>query len=168
MRPLSLLLCLCLLLPVGAIASDATGLEAGGIVSFELRDGSIVSGEFLGIDAAGYRVRSPTLGVFDVPQSEVQRMQRGPPSVLTGADARADIAAMQRRLLADPEIQGRIFALQDDARLREALADPGILRALGAGDLEALRENAQFRRLLEHPGIRAIIERVEGTATSVD
>lgn len=166
---LLLILSLLSLTPAGALASDtAAGVVPGALVSFELRDGSIISGELLAIDASGYQLRSPTLGLLDLPQAQVRRMRAGPPSHLTGTDAAGDIAAMQRRLLADPEIQGHIFALQDDARLREVLADPGIMRAIGAGDLQALRENAQFRRLLEHPGIRAIIERVEGSAATGD
>jgi hypothetical protein len=161
-RPaLPLLLCAGLMLaPLPAPAADQT--------TFELTDGSVVTGELLGIDAGGYRVHSPTLGTLFIDQSDVRVMRRGAPaapaSASTGTDAAnlADIEGMQRRLIADPDIMAMIMALRDDPALGAAIRDPALMQAITSGNLDAVRDNAQFLRLMEHPDIRAIIERMDG------
>jgi hypothetical protein len=72
-----------------------------------------------------------------------------------------DIEAMQRRLVNDPQTMSMIMALQSDPALGAALGDPDLMRAISSGDIEAVRGNPRFRDLMDHPGIRAIIERVE-------
>jgi hypothetical protein len=94
-------------------------------------------------------------------------MRRGPPAPAAGAGsgaaaARADIEGMQRRLIADPDIMAMIMALRDDPALGAAIRDPALMQAITGGDLDAVQGNEQFRRLMEHPGIRAIIERMDG------
>lgn len=152
------------------LAWPLAAAAAGELTTFELTDGSVITGELIAIDAGGYSVRSPSLGVVQIDQSDVQVMRRGPP-LPAAADAAgaagdaagaADLAAMQQRLLGDPEVMSQILALQNDPTVRAAVADPAVLQALGSGNIEALQGNESLRRLLDLPAIRAIIERVEG------
>ncbi len=57
-----------------------------------------------------------------------------------------------------PQIMSMITGLQNDPQLRTILADPRLMRAISAGDLNTLREDPSFRALFSHSGIREIIE----------
>ena len=144
-----------------ALLSLAPAARAGGPVTLELTDGSVVTGELLGINGGSYQVRSPSLGTLRVDQADVRVMRRGRAAAAGVSTATADIEAMQRRLVTDPDIMAMIMALRDDPELTAALADPALLQAVTTGDLDAVRGNERFRELMEHPGIHAIIERVE-------
>ncbi len=60
--------------------------------------------------------------------------------------------------MATPQIISIITGLQNDPQLRTILADPRLMRAISAGDLNTLREDPSFRALFS--GIREIIEQV--------
>lgn len=155
-----LCLCACLSWPLPTFSD-------GALSHFELRDGSVITGELLGLDAGGYRVRSPSLGVVTINESEVQVMRRGDhnpaaPDLAAGAtaDGNTQLQAMQQRLASDPKILEMIMQLQNDPALMQLLADPALLRAIGTGDIDALRGDPRLDALMQHPGIREIIERV--------
>jgi hypothetical protein len=60
-------------------------------------------------------------------------------------------------MFGDPAIMASITALQTDPDLQAALADPDFARRVLAGDIESLRADPRFMRLLEHPAIQAIV-----------
>lgn len=162
-----------LLIAVALCALEAVAGEPD--AWFELTDGTVVTGELVGVDDNGFRVRSATLGEITIDTAAVRVMRRGPPERGTappaapapdgigaasgGLDPGA-VAAMQQRLSGDPEIMGMIMGLQNDPELTAALTDPALLKAILGGDPEALRNDPRIQRLMEHPSIRAIIERV--------
>ncbi len=52
-----------------------------------------------------------------------------------------------------------IMGLQGDPEIQAALADPALVRLILSGDLEALRADPRFQRLMGHPGIQGILDR---------
>ncbi|MCG6896014.1 MAG: hypothetical protein LJE61_10515 [Thiocapsa sp.] len=138
-------------------------LEAGES-RIELRDGSVLSGELVGVGDGRYRIRSSVIGEVEVKEADVLSIR---PTAATAASAAmlgsapADpgggIAGVQRRIVGDPEILSSVTALQGDPELHAALSDPELVRLVVSGDLEALRSDPRFLRLMEHPAIQAIV-----------
>lgn len=137
----------------------------------ELRDGSVLRGELIGVDEGGYRVRTETLGVINVPEAEVRSIRpnaaqesplASPPDPAAG-DYRPEISGIQQQMLGDPGIMSAIGELQNDPELKAALADPELARLVLSGDLARLRSDPRFQRLLEHPAIQAIVGQMTGT-----
>jgi hypothetical protein len=131
--------------------------------TFELTDGSVVTGELLGVDADGFRVRSATLGELTIDASRVRVMRQGPPQP-SGADAGgpADpgLAAMQQQMAGDPQVMGLIMQLRDDPQMARALADPAFLNAVSGGNLTARQDDPRIQELMDNPIVRSIIERM--------
>lgn len=135
----------------------------------ELRDGSVISGELIGIEGGVYRVRSRALGEVTVRESEVLAIRPvtaetpvPAPSANTGGPQSSDLMAIQRQLLANPGIMEAIARLQSDPAVRTALADPQFTRLILSGDLETLRTNPRFQGLMENPAIQAIVGQALG------
>ncbi len=135
----------------------------------ELRDGSVISGELIGIEGGVYRVRSRALGEVTVRESEVLAIRPATaetpapaPSANTGGPQSSDLMAIQRQLLANPGIMESITRLQSDPAIQTALADPEFTRLILSGNLEALRANPRFQGLMENPAIRAIVGQALG------
>jgi hypothetical protein len=155
-----------LLAATAGIAISAGIAGAGDLTRFELDDGSVIVGEALGLADGVYRIRTPALGEIDVEASRIRRMERAPAA---GGAAGADISEhserlqdIQRSLVGDPGIMESIIALQQDPALQRALQDPELMSLITAGNVQALREHEGFGQLMNHPGIRAIIERIVG------
>jgi hypothetical protein len=160
----------------GAFAVAGLAAVAGDLARFELDDGSVVVGEPVGLADGVYRIRTPALGEVAVDASRVRRMSRADdagggaagawgaaPSAPAGAAvSAADIEGLQRRLIGDQGVMESIMALQQDPELQAALADPALMGLVMSGNIEALRNHPAFGQLMNHEGIRAIIEQVVG------
>ena len=131
----------------------------------ELSDGSLITGELVGIDNGQYRIRSTTLGEMSVPESAIRSIQPpgsvgAPVARQTAPDVSAygpEIASIQQQLATNPGLMGQITALQNDPAIQAVLADPELTRLILAGDLERLRADPRIQRLMEHPGIQGIV-----------
>jgi len=154
-----------------AILTGGTGALAAGESRIELRDGSIIGGEVIGVTNGAYRVRSPTLGEVQVRESDVVAIRPMTAGTLATAPADssaapatsgADLAAMQQQLLGNPQIMESITRLQGDPAIQAALADPEFMRLVMSGDVATLRGDPRFQRLLENPAIRALVGQVLG------
>lgn len=168
-RGLALALMLLGLTGAGSVAADD-------LTRFELTDGSVLVGEALGLADGVYRIRTRTLGDLDVEASRIRRMERAGAGAggLAGAGfgAAGDNAAppgyagqiqgLQQRMVGDSGIMESIIALQGDPDLQRAIADPELIGLITSGNVEALRNHEGFGRLMQHPGIRAIIEQLTG------
>jgi hypothetical protein len=164
----------------GAFAVAGLHAVAAELARFELDDGSVVVGEPVSLVDGVYRIRTPALGEVAVDASRVRRMSRADaaggaaagawgaaPSAAAAADpaaavSAADIEGLQRRLIGDQGVMESIMALQQDPELQAALADPELMGLVMSGNIEALRNHPAFGRLMNHDGIRAIIEQVVG------
>lgn len=126
----------------------------------ELSDGSLITGELVGIDNGQYRIRSTTLGEMSVPESAIRSIQPPGSGGETAPDVSAygpEIASIQQQLATNPGLMGQITALQNDPAIQAVLADPELTRLILAGDLERLRADPRIQRLMEHPGIQGIV-----------
>ena len=143
------------------------GLLASGAVAessrFELNDGSVIIGDLETVDGGVFVVNSPTLGQVRIEQQRVRSMTPMGAGAATGGqpDLSAQVQQMQQQMVGDPAIMGMITALQDDPELRAAVADPRLMGLIMSGDLDRLQNEPEFQRLMQHPGIRAIIDRVQ-------
>ncbi len=153
-----------LLLSVLGVADAGAGESR-----IELRDGSVLSGELVGVGDGRYRVRTPVMGEIELKDSDVLAIRPMAADAATasappagGADHSGDIADIQHRLVAQPGVMDSITALQNDPELQAALADPKFVGLVMSGNLEALRSDPRFLRLMEHPAIQGIIGRMGG------
>lgn len=155
-------------------AALAAPLALAGPSWVELNDGSVLTGELVGYSNGRYTLRSPTLGEISLEESKVRSVRPGASGGVEvgsgglgggdgGSQPPADLAgrlqATQQRLAADPEVLGMIMALQSDPQIRSVLTDPAFLAMIASGDLQAIQGNPRFQELLQHPGLRAILER---------
>ena len=154
-----------LLLPV-LLWMLAPGSVAAADSRIELRDGSVISGEVVSAANGVYRIHSANLGEIQVRESDVAAIRPGAtgtatPGAPTGSDGRTgDLAAIQQQLLGNPQTMDSITRLQNDPGITAALADPEFARLILSGDLETLRNDPRFQRLLENPAIQAIVGQV--------
>jgi hypothetical protein len=65
--------------------------------------------------------------------------------------------AMQKTLLADPEIRDKIYSLQEDVLVEDILNDDTTMRAVESGDIDRLLADPKVRALAEHPTVKEII-----------
>jgi len=138
----------------------------------ELRDGSVISGDLLGVGNGAYRVRSAALGEMAIPESAVLAIRPASAAVPTSAGAApanplanpgsppGDLAAIQQQLLGNPQTLEAITHLQSDPDIQAALADPQFMGLIMSGNVTALSSDPRFQRLMENPAIRALVGRV--------
>jgi len=139
--------------------------RAAPLDQLELQDGSVIAGELLGVANGVYRLRSPILGTVEVNAAQVRALRpagAAPPTAATADSAAtsAALARLQARLEADPALMQQVLALQNDPTVRQALADPSFLAAVGGGNLAALRDHPHLRALLAQPQLRALVEQL--------
>ncbi|MCG6941252.1 MAG: hypothetical protein LJE69_08375 [Thiohalocapsa sp.] len=171
-RRLRVLLLVLLFAGLGGSAIWAGDAAADDLTRFELDDGSVIVGEALGLAGGVYRIRTQTLGDIDIEASRIRRMERASNAVLgpetfgaAGDNAAPEgyasqIQALQQRMVGDSSIMESIVALQQDPEIQRAIHDPELIGLITSGNVEALRNNEAFGRLMEQPGIRAIIEQL--------
>lgn len=158
-----LLLAFALALPLGAHAGESR---------IELTDGSVITGELVGIEGGDYRIHSPTLGTLTIPESSIRSLQpasgaarSAPPSMSGSAstsDYSAEIASIQKQLIGDQGLMEQVTALQQDPEVQQILADPALTRMILSGDLEHLRADPRFQRLMDNPAIQSLMGQLLG------
>ncbi|MBF0470145.1 MAG: hypothetical protein HQL48_02095 [Gammaproteobacteria bacterium] len=160
-----LLLLLSLLLGSGVTSAS----EA---MTFQLRDGSVISGSIAGYHNGALVIDSKTLGQIQLKQSDIVTMtgaappstptQTQPPrhsnSTFTGA-----ISAVQSQISANPALIQEIQALSTDAEIAALISDPTLLSLLMSGDLAAMERDPRIIRLMANPKIGAIIQQLSAT-----
>lgn len=151
-----------------SLGGGPAGLAAGGS-RIELRDGSVFSGELIGVESGRYRIRTALMGEIEVKESDVLAIRPAesggsrPPALNSGpADYSGAFADIGHQVLSDPGLLGSIMELQNDPELQSALADPGFVGLIMSGNVDALKSDPRFLHLMAHPTVQAIIGRVTG------
>ena len=157
---------------LAALLTLAGGLGTAAESRVELRDGSVITGELVGVGGGSYRIQSGTLGEVSIPESEVLAIRpagaaaptAAAPSGTGAAEAPAgfDLGSIRQQLVAQPQIMEAINRLQSDPEVQSVLSDPELVRRIMAGDLEAVRADPRFQKLLENPAIQAIVSQALG------
>ena len=135
---------------------------AGDLREIELRDGSVLTAEVRSLHNGVYTLHSSTLGTITVAASKIRAIRQStPPPAAPPTPPNAHISSLQQTLLGNPEIMTMILALQSNPAMQAILADPAVMRAVSAGDLNALLAHPKFLELLNDPTVREIVKQVE-------
>lgn len=144
------------------------GLAAEGRV-VELRDGSVLVGELVGVDGGHYRIRTPVLGEVELPESEVLAIRSAAgapapsPSTSSGSsDLQGVMASIQRQMAGDPALADAVTALQGNPEIQAVLADPAFTGLILSGNVAALGADPRFLQLMADPAVQALIGRIGG------
>ncbi len=133
-----------------------------------LTDGSIVVGEVRSMRGGVYRVETESLGLIEIDADRIVRIEQGGGGAAPGGASQAtagqgaagQVRLFQQQISESPDLMRLILALQEDPELMATIADPSFLALLAAGDLDAIGRDPRMQKLLEHPGIREIIDRI--------
>ena len=129
---------------------------AGEIKEIELKDGSVIYGEIVSFSGGVFTLRSKGLGTVKIEESKIRAIRSG-----THEGGKQDqIQQLQKRMMSDKEVVEMILSLQNDPEVQKILQDPEIMKAVNAGDMDALLSNPKFMKLLENPTIHEIREKV--------
>jgi hypothetical protein len=152
----------CLLWLVMAVSFLSGSVLAGDLREIELKDGSVLTAEVLSLHNGVYTLHSSTLGTITVAASKIRAIRLSvPPSAASPTPPNAHISSLQQTLLGNPEIMTMILSLQSNPAMQAILADPAVMRAVSAGDLNALLAHPKFLELLNDPTVRDIVKQVE-------
>ena len=134
--------------------SAATMVNAAETREIELTDGSVITGEVVSLSGGIYTVRSATLGTLRIAASKIRviRLQ----GYTAPGNSGGQVKSLEDKMLGDSEIMDTIHALQNDPDLQKVLQDPEIMKAVQAGDIDALMRNPEFMKLLNKQPVQDI------------
>ena len=130
---------------------------AGETKTFELLDGSIITGEIISYSDGTFILKSEILGTVRIEESKIRAIR----SRKNGGISGDEVLALQEKMMGNEEIFAMILSLQSDPEFREILQDPEIMSAVSSGDINALFSNQKFLKLLENPAIQDIGKMIE-------
>ena len=155
------------------LAVALLGLAVGVLAAptIELKDGSRIQGEILGVDNGVYTVRSPSIGTVHVAQSNIARIVYdgdsangarvpGKSSARDDGSLTRDIQQLQTRLTQDPAAMQSIMSLQSDPQIQAILNDPAIVKAIQDGDYMSLLGNAKIQALESNEHLQQLLQQV--------
>jgi len=132
--------------------------------SIHLLDGSTIRGEVVSLKGGNYKIKTPTLGELDIPQSNIQSVEYGTPATsasansnqpaLTPGSSSAQLAAIAAQLQNSPALLGDIQALSNDPAIMAIVQDPEIQRLIASGDYLGLMKNSKMQQLMNNAKIR--------------
>ena len=138
-----------------------------------LRDGGIISGDVLSLSDGLYRIKTGSLGILAIPQSEVVSIesidakQNGIDDRAADAssDARSSgseaVSVLQGSIVNNPRLMEMVQSLQSDPALQNVLQDPQLMQSIFSGDLDALADDPQIIELMNHDAVRVISKELE-------
>jgi hypothetical protein len=143
----------CLMLG-GALLTSAQA-ASGAPATLYLHDGSRLSGQLISLSEGVYTLQSSSLGRVSVPQAQVINIRHG---VEAEAEpfAAADVAALQKNIMNDPQMMRDISSLGNEPAVQAVLSDPQLMREIQAGNISALYSNPKFLQLLNNPRVQAV------------
>lgn len=124
-----------------------------------LYDGSTIKGEVVSMQNGSYQVRTPSLGVINLPRSQVKSISSdgGLPSSPVSNDAQSSaLQSLQATMVNDQGIMGSILELQNDPDMQAVLQDPEVMRAVQSFDLQTLANHPKIKKLMSNSTVRSI------------
>lgn len=128
------------------------------IMTFELIDGSIITGKIISFSDGTFILESETLGAIRVDESKIRAIRSGKK---TGEIPEDEVMALQEQMMVNEEIIAMVLSLQNDPEVRAILQDPEMMSAISSGDINALLSNQNFLKLLENSTIQDIGKMIE-------
>ena len=144
---------------------SAVPANAGEAREIELIDGSIIMGKVLSLTGGIYTIKSDSLGMIKLEESEISAIRAK--SAFHGASkdvvsqSSGEIRSLQGKMMSDKEIMSMIQSLQNDPEFRKLLENPDVMKAVNSGDVAALMSNAQFMKILNNSTVREIQSKVK-------
>ena len=130
---------------------------AGATQKITLQDGSNVSGEVLSLSDGVYEIKTQSMGVLSIKQSEVQSIQaEGASSNSQPVFDAQQFQAIQKSIMSNPQIMQSIQSLQSDPAFQAVINDPEIMRAIQSGDFGALANNPKIKQLTNHSVVKQL------------
>jgi hypothetical protein len=131
---------------------------AGETKTFELLDGSIITGKIISFNDGIFILKSETLGTISIEESKILAIRS---RKKTGGISEDKVLALQEKMMENEEIFAMILSLQNDPAFRAILQDPEIMGAVTSGDINALLSNQNFLKLLDNSTIQDIVKMIE-------
>lgn len=131
-----------------------TLVSAADTREIELTDGSVIAGEIVSLSGGMYTVRTATLGTLRIEASKI-RVIRLQGSSASGS-ARDQTKSIENQMIGDKDIMAIVLSLQNDPDMQNILQNPEIMKAVQAGDLDALMRNPEFMKLMDKQAVQDI------------
>ncbi len=126
-----------------------------------LIDGSTIMGEVLSMQNGSYQIKTQSLGVVNLPRSQVKSISSG--ADLPGAAAdnnQGALQSLQANMANDPGIMSSIMNLQNHPDMQAVLNDPEVMRAIQSFDLQTLANHPKIKKLMNNSEVRSIQHKV--------
>lgn len=131
---------------------------AGQTMTFELLDGSIITGEIISFSDGTFILESESLGTIRIEEAKIRAIRSRKNTERIPGD---EVQALQKKMMGNEEIFAMILSLQNDPEFQAILQDPEIMSAVSSGDINALLSNQNFLKLLENSTIQDIGKMIE-------
>jgi hypothetical protein len=152
------------------LASFAGNAFGGQVCEIQLVDGGVILGDIISHNEDNYVVRSNSLGVLEVKESEIQVIRFGShpahgskkKEIVDGPPkgASPEIESLKDAMMNDKDVMEKVMHLQNDPQMQELLKDPEFMKAINSGDISTLMANPKFMELLNNPEIKEIQKEV--------
>ena len=129
------------------------------IMTIELTDGSVITGEVVSLIRGMYTIKSNDLGTLKIEESKIKVIRSNAPSVKSvgqNTEIKDQMESMQAIMMNNPEVLSIILSLKDDPKFQTVLRDPDVMSAVQAGDIATLSKNSKFMSLLDDPRVQQI------------
>ena len=170
MRNFFLIMFFCAVSAVGAFGSPVSDVV--------LDDGSVIHAEVVSLQDGKYTMRSQSMGTFQLDASRVQRISRpgqdqqvpaaGPNQLSTTMlpeSLKSQVQDAQAQIMNDPEAMAMVSTLATDPEFTELTSDPEAMADLQAGDIEKLKNNPRFNKIMQNPKMQAIAAKINNNSS---
>ena len=127
-----------------------------------LIDGSTIRGEVLSMQNGSYQIKTQSLGVLNLPRSQIKSISSGSDLPRAAADNnQGALQSLQANMANDPGIMSKIMNLQNDPDMQAVLNDPEVMRAVQSFDLQTLANHPKIKKLMNNSEVRSIQHKVD-------
>ena len=126
--------------------------------TFELLDGSLITGEIISYNDSTFIIESETLGTLRIEETKILAIRSRKNDGRISGD---EVVALQEKMMGHEEIFTMILSLQNDPEFQAILQDPEIMAAITSGDINTLLSNQKFLKLLDNSAVQGISKMIE-------
>jgi hypothetical protein len=144
-----------LLVTTAAQAETYKWTDREGTVHFSGTLAEVPASYRKGAESIGVDINGSTTGIKAVtPAGPRQRTNN------TGAIA-PQLEGLKERVMKDEGIMTLIGSMQDDPEIQALLNNAALMSAIQAGDIDTLKNNPDFLKILNNPRLRDIVKRIQ-------
>jgi hypothetical protein len=149
-----------------ALLAFAAGVLAAPTI--ELKDGSRIEGEVQSVENGVYTIKSSSIGIVRVAQSNIARIVYSEDASKASASSNKatahddaltrQVQQLQTTLAKDPTAMQQIMNLQSDPQIQAVLNDPAIAKAIQEGDYDSLLANPKIQALENNEHVKQVVQ----------